>query len=80
MAGSVAINLLQMSKRVGPQYDAVEYEELSRKENLPLDRIVEDDRGSHQALSQRHSGTLNESTNVGVKTGRSWVGGTELCV
>ena len=29
---------------------------------------------------QRHRGTLNESTNVGVKTGRSRVGGPELCV
>ena len=28
----------------------------------------------------RHSGTLNESTNVGVKTGGSRVGGPELCV
>ena len=29
---------------------------------------------------RRHSGTLNESTNVGVKTGESRVGGPELCV
>ena len=27
-----------------------------------------------------HSGTLNETTNVGVNTGRSRVGGPELCV
>ena len=31
-------------------------------------------------LRLRHSGTLNESTNVGVKTGGSRVGGPELCV
>ena len=80
MARGVAIDLLQMAKRVGPQYEAAEYEDLSGKENLPLDHIVEDDRRSHQALSRRHSGTLNESTNVGVKTGGSWVGGPELCV
>ena len=80
MARGVALDLLQMAKRVGPQYEAAEYEDLSGKENLPLDRIVEDDRGSHQALSRRHSGTLNESTNVGVKTGGSRVGGSELCV
>ena len=51
MARGIAINLLHMAKRVGPQYEAAEYEDLSGKENLPLDRIVEDDRGSHQALS-----------------------------
>ena len=76
MARGVAIDLLQMAKRVGPQYETAECEDLSGKENLPLDRIVEDDRGSHQALSRRHSGTLNESTNVGVKTGGSRVGGS----
>ena len=43
MARSVAIDLLQMAKRVGPQYEATEYEDLSGKENLLLDRIVEDD-------------------------------------
>ena len=80
MAMGVAIDLLQMAKLVDPQCKAAEYEDLSGKENLPLDRIVEDDRRSHQALPQRHSGTLNESTNVGVKTGGSRVGGPELCV
>ena len=35
---------------------------------------------SHRAFRQRHSGTLNESTNVGVKTGGSRVGCPELCV
>ena len=39
MAKGVALDLLQMAKRVGPQYEAAEYEDLSGKENLPLDRI-----------------------------------------
>ena len=43
MARGVAIDLLQMAKRVGPQYEATEYEDLSGKENLTLDRIVADD-------------------------------------
>ena len=43
MARGVAINLLQMAERVGPQYEATEYEDLSGKENLPLDYVVEDD-------------------------------------
>ena len=43
MARGVAIDLLQMAKRIGLQYEASEYEDLSGKENLPLDCIVEDD-------------------------------------
>ena len=50
MARGVALDLLQMAKRVGPQYEAAEYEDLSGEENLTLDRIVADDRRSHQAL------------------------------
>ena len=43
MARGIAIDLLQMAKRVGPRYKATEYEDLSEEENLTLDRIVEDD-------------------------------------
>ena len=43
MTRGVGLDLLQMAKRVGPQYEAAEYEDLSRKENLPLDCVVEDD-------------------------------------
>ena len=50
VARGVAIDLLQMAKRVGPQYEAAEYEDLSGEENLTLDRIIADDRRSHQAL------------------------------
>ena len=49
MARGVVVDLLKTTKRVGPQYEAAEYEDLSEKENLPLDRIVEDDRRGHQA-------------------------------
>ena len=42
MAGGVAIDLLRMAKRVGPQYEAAEYEDLFGQENLTLDRIIED--------------------------------------
>ena len=35
MARDVALDLLQMAKRVGPQYEATEYEDLSGEENLP---------------------------------------------
>ena len=43
MARGVAIDLLHVTKQVGPQYEDDEYEGLSGKENLPLDRVVEDD-------------------------------------
>ena len=47
MARGVAIDLLQMAKRVSPQYEAAEYEDLSGEENLTLDRIIADDQRSH---------------------------------
>ena len=50
MARGVAFDLLQMAKRVGPQCEAAEYEDLSGEENLTLDRIVTNDRRIHQAL------------------------------
>ena len=49
MARGVAVNLLQMAKRVGPQCEAAEYEDLSREKHLTLDRIVVHDRRSHWA-------------------------------
>ena len=50
MARGVAFDLLQMAKRIGPQYEAAEYEDLPGEGNLTLDRIIADDRRSHQAL------------------------------
>ena len=50
MARGIALDLLQMAKRIGPQCEAAEYKDLSGVENLTLDRIATDDRGSHQAL------------------------------
>ena len=43
MARSVAIDLLQLANRIGPQCKAIEYEDLSGEENITLDRIVVDD-------------------------------------
>ena len=43
MARGVAIDLLQVAKRVGPQCEAAEYKDLSGEENLTLDRIAMDD-------------------------------------
>ena len=80
MARDVTIDLLQMAKRVGPQYEAAEQEDLSGEEGFSLDSLTMDDRRGHRTFRRRHSGTLNESTNVGVKTGGSRVGGPELCV
>ena len=43
MARGVAVNLLQMAKRVGPQYEAAEYEDLSGVEGFSLDNVITDD-------------------------------------
>ena len=42
MARGVAVDLLQMAKRVGPQCEAAEHEDLSGAESFPLDNIVVD--------------------------------------
>ena len=49
MARGVAFDLLQMTKRIGPQWKAAEYEDLSGEKSLTLDRIAIDDSRSHQA-------------------------------
>ena len=43
MARGVAVGLLQMAKRVGPQYEATEYEDLSGEEGSSLDSVTIDD-------------------------------------
>ena len=43
MARGIAIDLLQLAKRVGPQYEAAEYENLSGEEGFSLDSVIVDD-------------------------------------
>ena len=43
MARGVAIDLLQMAKRVGPRYEAAEYKNLSGEEGFSLDSVIVDD-------------------------------------
>ena len=43
MARGVAIDLVQMAKRVGPQYEAAEHKNLSGEEGSSLDSVVIDD-------------------------------------
>ena len=43
MAGGIAIDLLQVAKRIGPQREAAEHEDLSGEESLTLDNIINDD-------------------------------------
>ena len=49
VARGVAVDLLQMTKRIGLQCKATEYKDLSREKSLTLDRIAVDDRRSHRA-------------------------------
>ena len=43
VARGVAVDLLQMAKRIGPQCEAAKHEDLSGGESLTLDRVVVDD-------------------------------------
>ena len=43
MARGIAIDLLQMAKRVGPQCEAAEHENLSGEEGFSLDSVIVDD-------------------------------------
>ena len=43
MAGGVAIDLLQVAKRVGPQCEAAEHKDLSGEEGFSLDSVIVDD-------------------------------------
>ena len=49
VARGIAVDLLQMAKRIGPQCKAAEYEDLSGEEGLTLDCIVVNDQRSHRA-------------------------------
>ena len=46
LARGVTIDLLQMAKRVGPQCEAAEHEDLSGEEGFSLDSVVVDDCGA----------------------------------
>ena len=50
IARGVALDLLQMAKRVGPQYGAAEHKDPSGEKSHTLDCIATDDRRSFQAL------------------------------
>ena len=43
MARGVAVDLLQMAKRIGPLCEATEHEDLSGEKSLTLDHVVVDD-------------------------------------
>ena len=42
MARGVAVDQLQLAKRIGPQCEAAEHEDLSGEKSLTLDRVVDD--------------------------------------
>ena len=66
--------------RWGGHNEAAKSESLAYSQRSPRGYVVLDNETSHRALRRRHRGTLNESTNVGVKIGGSLVGGPELRV
>ena len=42
VARGVAVDPLQMAKRIGPQCEAAEHKDLSEEKSLTLDRVVDD--------------------------------------
>ena len=70
MARGVAIDLLQMAKRVGPQYEAAEYEDLSGEEGFSLDSVTIDDRRGH--CSDQTSNSL-----ISVHKCHPWIGNAD---
>ena len=42
MARGVAVDLLQVAKRMGPQCEAAEHEDLSGEKSVTLDCVVDD--------------------------------------
>ena len=51
MARGIAVDLLEMAKRVSPQYEATEHKDLSGEEGFSLDSVITDDRRGHRILS-----------------------------
>ena len=43
VARGIAIDLLKVAKRIGPQCEAAEHEDLFGKESLALESVVDDD-------------------------------------
>ena len=70
----------RLNGRTGGHGKAAQPEGLAWRQCSFGDDIVLENKASQKSYLRRHCGTLNESTNVGVKTGGSRVGGPELCV
>ena len=64
----------RLKGRPGRHDESAQPESLAWGQDSSGDDIILENRASHQSSWRRHSGTLNESTNVGVKTVRSRVG------
>ena len=48
MARGVAVDLLLIAKRIGPQCEAAEHEDLTGEKSLTLDLVTVDDQRSHR--------------------------------
>jgi hypothetical protein len=62
------------------QHDAAEREELTGDKEVPGSDAFSYDQVSHRSFGRPHVRTLNESTNVGVKTGGPQGRGPELWI
>ena len=80
MARGVAFDLLQMAKELARSAKPPNTKISPGRKVSPWTASLLMIEGDIEPIGERHRGTLNESTNVGVKTDRSRVGGPELCV
>ena len=80
VAGGVTVDLFEAADRVNTKHEATKQKDLSEEKGFPGRIIIVDEEVSHQSFCRRYSKALNESTNVGVKTGRSPVEGPKLYV
>ena len=79
MAGSEPTNLVEATGGVRVQHNVAGRNEPPKGQDAPAMCVTLNDQTSHW-LSLIHRGTLNESTTVGVKTGRPQVGGPDLWI
>ena len=75
MAKGVAIDLLQMAKRIGLQYEAAEYKDLSGEENLTLvaslkmiEGAIKPYRGDTVELSMKAPMSVSKPVNSGMRS------------
>ena len=80
VARGVTLDLLQMASELARSAKPLNTKICPGRKVSPWTAFLSMIEGAIKSNRRRHRGTLNESTNVGVKIDGSRVGGPELCV